>query len=261
MYSSEYEIDGFEVLEDVVPKTCLEDFYGEVRTVGSALLGKEIEEGTNVDEIWRQLASIDRNLAGKLYDAVKYSTALRSLASDNRLTDAVRKKTNFLNLALVDLNVRIDAPEEDRYLFDWHQDFWFSICSPEAVVVWIPLTDLNDRTGGIHLISNRFTGGKIFKVRRNPQYNSYSNSILLDEEIPCDKSVPMIPGPGSAAIFKFNCLHKSMRNRDPLKCRWTMQLRFVSYGDPYFASEGFRPGVVTADRISYLERIEKNETN
>lgn len=115
-------------------------------------------------------------------------------------------------LALVDLNVRIDAPNEEKFLFGWHQDYWFSICSPNALVAWIPLVELSPETGGISIISNRFTGERIFKVRPSETYHSYSNSILLDEMIPESRSINVFPPLGGCALFKFNVLHKSMAN-------------------------------------------------
>jgi hypothetical protein len=76
----------------------------------------------------------------------------------------------------------------------------------------------------------------------------------LDEVIPEQHSVNVIPSLGDCAFFKFNVLHKSLQNTSNSACRWTLQLRFASFEDKEFQKEKFRPGIVNAQKISYLER-------
>jgi hypothetical protein len=61
--------------------------------------------------------------------------------------------------ALVDINCRIDSKDEQKYLFDWHQDYWFSVCSTNSIVVWIPIVNLTPEIGGLEIIENYQTKG------------------------------------------------------------------------------------------------------
>nr|MBK7063966.1 hypothetical protein [Deltaproteobacteria bacterium] len=42
---------------------------------------------------------------------------------------------------------------------------------------------LDELTGGVEYLPLGQTQGKIFQVRANPEYRSYSDSVLLDEEV------------------------------------------------------------------------------
>lgn len=157
-------------------------------------------------------------------------------------------------VALVDINFRIDSPNENQFLFSWHQDYWFSICSPKSLVAWIPISGVDQETGGIEMVSLQESRERIFRVRKADAYHSYSDSILLDEPL----ELPTLNAPEMAAGdmlgFRFDVLHRSRPNLSKDRCRWTLQLRWAAYDDPAFINERFQPGIVTKDRISYLER-------
>ena len=260
--ATDFTKDGYTTARAVIAPGLFESFYNEVRAIGQALAPDlAITSTSTIDEVWMQLARRDRALAGQLYDAVKHSIALRQISVSPQLLAVLRQAMGSDAIGLVDLNVRIDAPNEDKFLFAWHQDYWFSICSPQALVAWIPLVQLDGEKGGIEVISNSETGGRICKVKRSPVYESYSNSILIDEPVNDQMMRQAFPDLGDALLFKFNVLHKSMRNSSKTSCRWTLQLRFASFEDEEFRKEKYRAGVVTAQKISYLERIEARATN
>jgi len=259
---TDFTKDGYTTAKAVIPRELFESFYDEVRAIGRTLAKDlDITATGTIDEVWMQLAKRDRALAGQLYDAVKHSVALRKISVSPELLATLKQAMGSDAIGLVDLNVRIDAPNEDKFLFAWHQDYWFSICSPQAVVAWIPLVQLDGEKGGIEVISNTETGDRVCKVKRSPVYESYSNSILIDEPVNDAAARQAIPGLGDALLFKFNVLHKSMRNSSKTACRWTLQLRFASFEDEEFRKEKFRPGIVTAQKISYLERVEARATH
>jgi ectoine hydroxylase-related dioxygenase (phytanoyl-CoA dioxygenase family) len=252
-----YNRDGYCLLPEIIPRNLINEFYCEVKQIGKTILGPEYIVGNeSIDEIWSKSAEINRAKAAVIYDAVKHSIALRKISVCPSILDNVMSVSGAKHLALVDLNVRIDAPKEDCFLFSWHQDYWFSICSSKAIVVWIPLVQTDRQVGGINIIPESVENSRILKVKRNPVYTSYSNSILLDEEINDSSAVEVFPNLSDALMFKFTTLHKSMQNLSVDRCRWTLQLRFANYDDSEFAEENYRPGVVNREKITYLDRIE-----
>lgn len=251
-------ISGIAIARGIFPSELYESFRSDVVSVAETLLPRStVGANGDIDQIWKVVAGSDRRLASMLYDAMKYSVALRRFATYQPLLELVGEATGSSALALVDVNFRIDAPGEGHFLFSWHQDFWFSICSPKALVVWIPMTQLTLEAGGIECLPLSVTGGRILNARRADHYKSYSDSIVLDEPVP--EGEPILPDPciGDAVLFSFDVLHRSRPNLSVDRCRWTAQLRFVNFQDLAFRGEGYRPGVVTQDRITYLERIEK----
>jgi ectoine hydroxylase-related dioxygenase (phytanoyl-CoA dioxygenase family) len=157
--------------------------------------------------------------------------------------------------SLIDINCRIDSSGEEKFLFDWHQDYWFSIASTQASVVWIPLVDVTPETGGLDVISNRATGGKIYKTAAGGQYNSYADAVVLDEPIPEQDAVVLDDvHAGDVVLFKFNLLHRSRAVTAAAHSRFTVQLRFCDFFDQEFLGHKFRPGTVKPDQIDYLKK-------
>ncbi len=158
--------------------------------------------------------------------------------------------------AIVDVNFRIDSMGEEKFLFGWHQDYWFSICSPAAIVAWIPLTAVRgDENGGVELVPRDATGGRILKTRAGMQYTSYADAVLLDEDVPDGPKVSADMDSGDVLFFRFDVLHRSLPVRTADLSRWTLQVRYADLYDDVFREEQFKPGVVTASKSAYAERI------
>jgi hypothetical protein len=248
--------EGAWIARNVFERKMFTRLYADVRTIASSIAPGAVDSNGTIDEAWMTLARRDRALAGLLYDGLKHSLALRYFATHEKLTELVARALGTEAMALVDLNFRIDAPSESQYLFSWHQDYWFSICSPKALVAWIPMMPLDDEVGGIDYLPLTTTEGRLLKVKRAAEYRSYSDSVLLDEELPSTPPETPQLNLGDALLFTFDVLHRSRPNRSRDRCRWTAQLRFVAYDDPAFLAERYRPGVVTKEKITYLERME-----
>jgi hypothetical protein len=248
--------DGCAVLRSAFEPSAFDRFHAEAMAVVRSIdRHVALTCGGDLDIAWAELARTDRRKASLLYDAVKYGLSLHQLAVSPRLIEGLTRAAAAEQLALVASTFRIDAPNEDHYSFSWHQDYWFSICSTRALVVWIPMRPIDLAEGGVELVSLQETGGKIFRVRRSPAYRSFSDSIILDEPFVPAAPVRYHISPGDALIFRFDVMHRSVPNRSSTgRCRWTCQLRFAAFDDPQFLAEGFRPGVVTKELITYLER-------
>ncbi len=154
--------------------------------------------------------------------------------------------------ALVDVNCRIDSKGDETFLFDWHQDYWFSVCSPSSVVAWVPMMDVDDAVGGLEVISNQWTDGKIYATSRGTTYKSYADAVKLAEAIPVDKATRANMQAGDMLFFKFNVLHKSAPIASDTRSRFTVQFRFADFADPEFRRNAFKPGVVNSQRVDFL---------
>lgn len=205
-----------------------------------------------LDDLWNWHKQNNRALAGSIYNGFKFLPAIRQLAGSECMMNLIKGPCGFKRPALLDINCRIDSLGEERFLFDWHQDYWFSVSSTNAIVVWIPITELEPTMGGLELISNIETGGKIFKTRAGGEYITYADAVKLDEPIPeCEKTMINQLSVGDAVVFKFNALHRSIPVKSPLRSRFTVQLRFVDFEDPQFLENKFRPGAVNSKYVEY----------
>jgi hypothetical protein len=195
----------------------------------------------------------NRGKASVIYNAFKHLQSVKKLAVSDQIDD-ILKSLGFHKPALIDINCRIDSCGEEKYLFDWHQDYWFSVCSPDAVVIWIPVLGLSPDLGGLKIIDNKQTNGRILSSKgRTGEYNSYADAVILDEDI--SKFNPLAiesMSIGDVLCFKFNILHKSLPCISMNQSRFTVQLRFADFADVNFIAHKYKPGIVNSETIDYF---------
>lgn len=247
-----FENDGAYIAKKIVAQEELACIQNDLLQLVSFL---NIENKfTDLNYMWNELRVKDRSLASSIYNGFKHLTSVQRLATSAKILKMLESRCLLEKPALVDINCRIDSFNEEKYLFDWHQDYWFSVCSPNSVVVWIPLLELEPSIGGLEIISNQKTGGRIFKTRKGQKgYNSYADAIDIDEDVSHYSSQKVESlGEGDALVFKFNVLHKSLPVKSALKSRFTIQLRFSDYADQEFIDSRYKPGAVSLGRVDYL---------
>lgn len=240
--------DGFYLAKSVIPEEHLDKIENEVKGLSKSFG----VEGDNYPSIWNNATNVSRETAGLIYNGAKRLPSVVQLPNKG----VIQFAESYLNVklpALVDVNFRIDAPQEDKYAFDWHQDYWFSVCSPLALVAWTPLVATDSEIGGVEVYPQSDESHKIYKVKRNQVYNSYSSSVLLDESLPSSPTLTPSVEPGDCLFFRFHMLHRSIPNISKNRQRWTIQSRIADFADPEFKYHEFKPGIVTKDFISYLD--------
>lgn len=249
---NQFSHQGFTLLPGAVPTAGLANIRSELLCV-SKHVGAPKETET-VDAAWNYFKHNNRTKGGLLYNAFKRLPSVHRLATDPNLIRAIQLATGYKMPALIDVNCRIDSAGEDKYLFDWHQDYWFSVSSTNAVVVWIPLQRIDEGTGGIELFSLETSGTRVFKTTSGSTYNSYADAVKLAEELPVGPVVSATMEPGDALVFKFNILHRSRPVLAKDRSRFTMQLRFVDLTDPQFIANDYKPGTVSTANVDYLKQ-------
>lgn len=249
--NTNFQKNGYVVLKNILTDSLINDIKKELLDVSSVLTNRQFN---SLDECWNFFKNFDRLAGSKLYNGFKRLPSIHKLSGSPEILDSLKHVAGQKNPAIIDINCRIDSKGEDKYLFDWHQDYWFSVCSTQAIVVWIPLTDVMPETGGLDLISNQFTGGKIYKTKKGESYNTYADAVKLDEQIPTSQAISIQPKTGDIALFKFNVVHKSNSIRSNELSRFTIQLRFADYSDPEFILNDYKPGIVNSKQIDYIEK-------
>lgn len=204
-----------------------------------------------LDELRGCLWSNGREGVRLLYNIGKRLPAIHRLAAHPALIEQL-KAAGMTYPVLVDVNFRIDAVGDEKYLFGWHQDYWFSVCSPAAVVAWIPLSFIDDAVGGVELVGRDQTEGRILRTRPGNEYRSYSDAVLIDEDVSGFPTQHFGMNPGDVLFFRFDVLHRSLPLTDPSRARWTIQARFADLNDQEFRSAEFRPGQVKVDDVPFL---------
>jgi hypothetical protein len=242
--------EGFELVRGLIPSSAINAARGEIISVGKAL-GSELGD---VDAVYQDLKQQGGGKSGLLYDACKRMMALNRLAFSDEVIAGL-EQVGCRNPALIDVNFRIDSQGAEKYLFDWHQDYWFSVSSRNGIVAWIPLTDVTVETGGLSVIPLTHSLSKLYRVRPGDKFDSYADAVVLDEPIPREHAIELRPSAGDVLFFRFDVLHRSLPVATARRARWTLQARFASFEDEEFRHRGFRPAVVSKGHVPYLEEL------
>ena len=241
---------GYFVKNNIVPKSSIISIEQEFCSISNIL--EPNKNFSSLDDCWNYFKGNDRSRGAKLYNAFKRMISVNKLAVNESILEVLRNECEMKLPALVDVNCRIDSYDEEKYLFDWHQDYWFSACSPDAMVVWIPVASVPLECGGLRMIALESTGGKIFRnSAKESQHNSYADAFKLNENIKGLRGNTLTNlSSGDAAFFRFNVLHKSLPVSSPLKSRFTIQLRFADFCDSLFIDKNYQPNTVKFDSRS-----------
>ncbi len=209
----------------------------------------------NTNEFIR-VCKADREKGGEIYRATRHLPSLFYLFSLPLNIKFARflMDTEYINL-IPYLPIRIDIRGEEKYLFDWHQDYPYIQGSPDAVIMWMPLMDLQDGYGGIKLIPESHKEG-IQKVKLIDTHNKNANGAhtikIADAERFEDLNAYQFDVEmGDIVVFNTLLLHKSV----PMSkgnVRWTTQLRYSNFCNEVAISKGWPGGMIEG---SHFENI------
>lgn len=244
-----YEQHGFEFLQNCISLDRINRIKTEILWL-TGILGGPVD-ASSIDEAWNFFKGQDRRTGALIYNAFKRLPSVHSLCAEDSLIAEIRKITGFALPAILDVNCRIDSQGEEKYLFDWHQDYWFSVSSKNALVVWIPLEKVDEETGGIELYTSKDTQHKILKTCSGIKYNTYADAVRLAEDLPAGPTISTYMDPGDALLFKFNILHRSKPVLSKNRSRFTVQLRYADFADSEFIANEYKPGIVTNTQTTY----------
>jgi len=120
--------------------------------------------------------------------------------------------------------IRLDRPLDKKYKTPWHQDYWFSGISPDSLVFWAPLGNLDKRMGFLEAIPSP-QDYKILPIKKCKEgHEPFEPKKRIDE----NSKVILNCKFGEFLIFKQSLLHKSGKNISN-KVRVSLQIRFNKF--------------------------------
>lgn len=197
----------------------------------------------NFDSGLTDMVKNHRKIVGVLYDAVKKIPSYVRLSS-NPKHDIVAKYligTDFFGFANRGYGMRMDNPNEDVYLTQWHQDYVSQLCSPSGIVLWSPLRDVTAEVGPVQICPGSHRNG-IFPIVRDGA-GSYGLKLKNEEELLKKYSI-VIPEVkvGDLVVIDYLTLHASSANRSKFT-RWAMISRYFDFLDETGRSYGWKGGL------------------
>ncbi|MEM6257404.1 MAG: phytanoyl-CoA dioxygenase family protein [Planctomycetota bacterium] len=192
------------------------------------------------------LARMDRSHAGAVFDAASRLLSLHQLSIHPWLIEISKRimGTDFVQCAL-DKALRMDFPGEERYLFPLHQDYTYDPSSPNGLVYWIPLRDVDEQSGCISYAGETHKAGIRDVLVRHKDTSEVTGNRLFDLADVSDVDRATMPLAelhyGEVLVFSNLLIHASGANRSE-NVRWTVQVRHGDFRHPTAVSKGWPHG-------------------
>ena len=189
------------------------------------------------------LAKIDRKLVGRLYDAGPRMLAVHQLAVDSRMVDVAKLMIGTDLIVSSDINaMRVDLPNEDKYLFDWHQDYPYVLDLLDGIVFWVPLQDVGEEDGWLTLALGSQKLGLLKMMVEDPdnRANNRTRSMHIADPSVSERfeKVQLPVKYGDALVFNTLLMHASGPNRSQA-ARCTIQFRYGNFLHPAAVKSGW----------------------
>ena len=200
-----------------------------------------------------KICSANREEGGDIYRATRHLLSLhRLLIRDENIKLAqVLMKTEYVNV-IPYIPIRIDIQGEEKYLFEWHQDYPYIQGSPDSVIFWAPLFGIEEGKGGVKLIPESHKQG-VRKVKLLDPFNENKNgahTIQLEgsENLDREDAWYMTMEAGDALVFSTLLVHKSIP-MDTNGVRWTTQIRYANFSNEDAIQRGWPNGMIEGCRF------------
>jgi co-chaperonin GroES (HSP10) len=235
---NDYSKNGYAILKNIVPYTridaLLENIYKLYRKYSTDSELDEAEDPWKSEIFHKKLIEFrkkDPKLFGAIYDSLKTSLTLTQLVSDDKIVDNVAK---FLNVKPSDISIsepmcRLDVPNDKRNALEWHQERSFfpqNRDGSHSLVCWIPLTNVTEEMGAIHISPESHKGGLIIPERNEKKNGSSTRQISVPEEHIKKYEDLIVPvDVGDVVFLNMLLFHRSGVNISD-KIRFAVQARF-----------------------------------
>ena len=249
---------GFLYVKDFYPNYTFQRLLVEIKQLIKLFCEKEklsiISNLADIefDKYLSELINKDRAIAGHLYEVVKKLPSHIALASHERHIIACQylKDIKFPGFASRGWGLRMDHPKEDNFLTQLHQDFVSQLCSPEGLVFWTPLRDVDSNLGPVKIYPKSHLNG-IFPVEVTGK-GSYDLNIKNLEKIR-ENFTYITPEvmKGDTVIMDYLTLHESSPNKSSLT-RWSLITRFFEFQNQIATDIGWRGGVQEGNSFDKL---------
>ena len=234
-----YTKNGFAIVKNIVPAQRINSLLENIFNL-FCKYSTDYQELKNMEKPWNtelfhkkliEFRQKDPESFGAIYDSLKTSLTLTQLITDNKVADFVAK---FLKIKPSDLSIsepmcRLDVPNDKRNTLDWHQERSFfpqNRNGLNGLVCWIPLTDITEEMGPMHISPRSHAEGQLKLSNKTKKNISYTTQIPVPEEFVSKyEDLVVRASAGDAVFFNMLLFHRSGQNISN-KIRLATQGRF-----------------------------------
>ena len=234
-----YTKNGFAIVKNIVPAQRINSLLENIFNL-FCKYSTDYQELKNMEKPWNtelfhkkliEFRQKDPESFGAIYDSLKTSLTLTQLITDNKVVDFVAK---FLKIKPSDLSIsepmcRLDVPNDERNTLDWHQERSFfpqNRNGLNGLVCWIPLTDITEEMGPMHISPRSHAEGQLKLSNKTKKNVSYTTQIPVPEEFVSKyEDLAVRTNVGDVVFFNMLLFHRSGQNISN-KVRLATQGRF-----------------------------------
>lgn len=243
-----FQKKGYKIIRNIIPHHLLNNMILVIAKRFSEITKIKLNDGPIVNskvskELEVNLLDLRINrpdIFAFLYDSVQSCVSLNQLLTYKKLINVLCKisgnqQESFSTSGHVQ---RIDAPNDNKNLYDWHQETSYyrqSSSGENCFFIWIPIFDAGKKNGSILLAEESHKEGYIeTKLKKKDKFSSEQRTINKKRVKKYKIILPKI-NRGDACIVHFNILHKSGVNL-------TNNFKYTAIGRYHFTNTpAFKP--------------------
>ena len=236
-----YREDGYLLAKGFFPRAEIETIRNEAKLVFLSQMrrhgivnGDELSEAEFEAGMFR-LFETDIATLTNCGKQVQHLISLHRLSLSEPLVEALRSLgLSFPNVStrpLLYFNSRRLAKKEVYWRLSVHQDWRSMQGSLDAVVVWVPLIDVDRKLGALEVIPGSHKMG-LLDSEMSDGYGHVDPSVNLPEPVPVEVEV------GDALFFSAFLVHQSGTSTTD-SIRWSCHFRYNNLEEATFVERGF----------------------
>jgi len=253
--------------QDIAPiQRAIYEVIGLVAERNGVTLDRKPFAPSHFDDKYLELIAVNRAFGAEVYDAVKQIPSFLRLVSSVRAEAlfSTLRRTDMPGIGAASYGIRIDAPHEEHYRSQWHQEFLSQPQSIDGITFWLPLAPVTEAMGPVMFCQGSHRDG----LRQVSARGAYANKTgaykvgIVDEEaiVATYPQVSPLSVPGDLVIIDFLTIHQSGFNVSD-RSRWTMQSRLFNFKDPTGIEIGWKASVTAGtDVTTIFKQYFKEET-
>jgi len=230
-----FEKDGFVLVKNLLKKTEIKRVFSQLNdliNVPTSTIDPSLTKKLTLDEKYVLLARKNPKLKSHFYDMIKYMDGLQQISTSKKILNIAKKIMKENVVAVGTSQVRIDHVSSPYWL-PQHQEL--GQMSTKCTLFYIPLTNLNKKSGGLYVRPGThklgfqpYKGHDVEGKAYGPDRQKIVDKLFKKPHLKKYKNHYMKLNAGDAVIFHNYLFHGTLPNFDKKSVRWVYIIRFYS---------------------------------
>lgn len=243
-----YADHGAFITRDLLPATLFAEIRAEIRALialACQAAGRPTPTDPTFDAGFTDLCAAVPAASEAIFAACRRLTTVHCLSVHPALLEMSRR---LMRTELVMIPpykpIRIDHTLREAALLPWHQDYPYAQDSPDSVVYWIPLIDVDETNGCLEVAPGTHTDGirPVIMQVAPPGGPSGKGLRLANPDPPPGTPTLRLPMRADEVLVQSALLlHRSRPNHTD-RARWTVQVRHGNFAHPTAVAKGWPRG-------------------